>query len=237
MTPWRSVNVVLLIAFAFAAVYAIGRVLFDRPIESVVVEGHLSLAERAAVRTLLTDRLQSGLLSLDLVEVIASVRELSWPQSVAARRVWPSTLVVSVTKQEPVALWGDGRYLTSNGRIVRLAQTPGSLPQLDCARSTGVRALEIYQRLASTVEWTAEHLARVEENALGEWRVRLDSGVEIALGRAATPGELENRLQRYFAVVGALTTDRRAAVRYADARYTNGVALRFETPSMLATGH
>ena len=231
----------LVLAAVLGATLMLSRVALDRPVDAVRVEGVLTLAERAAVRTVLTDRLRSGLLSLDLDAVIDSVQALSWPQVVRVRRVWPSTLVVSVVKQEPVALWGDGRYLTSNGRVVKLADAPDNLPRLLCMHSTPAQALEVYQRLAQSAEWAGERMVRLDENSLGEWRAHLSAasanpGIAVMLG-AGGARVLQHRLHRFFTVRNGLPAERADALRYADVRYTNGVALRFEPASMLATGH
>ncbi len=231
MTALRATLVVVVLLLL---VLGMARLAFDQPVGSVRIEGHLTLAERAAVRTVLTDRLDTGLLGLDLQAVIGSVQALSWPQSVQARRVWPDTLVVSVVKQEPVALWSDGRYLTSNGRVVKIADAPEALPQLLCSISSPPQALAVYQRLARSAQWSAEGIERLEETPLGEWRARLHSGVDVMLG-AGAPQILQRRLQRFFALRGELPAARASAVRYADVRYNNGVALRFEPSSLLAT--
>lgn len=213
----------------------------NRPLSSVVVEGVLSTEERAAVQTALTPNLQTRLLSLDLAEVVAQVEALSWPQAVSVRRVWPDELVVGVVKQQVVAAWNDDRYLTSTGQIVTLAVAPGPLPKLRSVTTEPGDALELYQRLAALSKQQGSALVALNENAVGEWRITLRPALAVMLGEAETTNELVDRLHRFFVVRQRRPDSAERQLRYADARYANGVALRWndatdETQPLVATG-
>ena len=217
-------------------------VVVNRPLASVVVEGSLSSEERAAVQRVLTPTLQTRLLSLDLTGLVAQVKSLGWPQSVSVRRVWPDQVVVSVVKQQVVASWNDDRYLTSTGQIVKLVNAPKQLPKLRCAAADPQEALEIFQRLAALATRKGQQLVALNENSVGEWRVTLAPSLGVMLGQAELPSELALRLQRFFIVRQQRPDEPGRQLRSADARYANGIALRWddlteETQPLVATGH
>lgn len=216
--------------------------LVNRPLASVVVEGSLSVAEREAVQRVLTPSLQTRLLSLDLALLVEEVKSLSWPQMVSVRRMWPDQVLVSVVKQQVVAAWNDDRYLTSTGQIVSLVNAPGHLPKLRCAAADPQAALEIFQRLAALATRQGGQLVALNENSVGEWRVTLAPSLGVMLGKAALPSELTLRLQRFFVVRQQRPDEAGRRLRSADARYANGIALRWddlteETQPFVATGH
>lgn len=214
----------------------------NRPLASVVVEGSLTVEERAAVQEVLTPSLQVRLLSLDLAALVQQVESLSWPQMVSVRRVWPDQVVVSVVKQQVVAAWNDDRYLTSTGQIVSLVNAPRQLPKLRCVAADPQVALEIFQRLAALANRQGSQLVALNENGVGEWQVTLAPSLGVMLGKAALPSELSLRLQRFFIVRQQRPDEDGRRLRSADARYANGIALRWddlteETQPLVATGH
>ena len=86
------------------------------PVQIVRVSGDLSDAERAEVKEAVLHRLNGGLLGVRLDDVVADVTALSWTREVRARRVWPASVEVSVTKDPIAARWGAGGVLNSARR-------------------------------------------------------------------------------------------------------------------------
>lgn len=58
---------------------------------------------------------QGTLFTVNLKAVKEAVQELSWVQSASVERVWPDGLKVTVIKHNPVAIWEDGRLVSSEG--------------------------------------------------------------------------------------------------------------------------
>lgn len=195
----------------------------DLPVHTVRVEGALSAAEQEAIRQVLSENLDRGLLSLDLDVLAARVRGLSWPRTVRVRRLWPDGLAIHVDKESVVAAWGEGGYLNSAGKVVRLADGVGDVPALAAELSPPRRAMEVYQLLESKVKRCGLSIARLEENELGEWLVTFDGGLTVALGNEA----LAARLDRFLLTYRQALEPRRQEVAHVDARYDNGVAVRW----------
>lgn len=193
----------------------------DRPIRSVRVEGKLSAGEQQAIRDVVSDSLNQGVLSLDTVDLSERIRALSWPRSVLVRRVWPDALVIRVERESVVAAWGDGGYLTSAGKVVRLADGGRDVPHLVTSMAPPRRAMEVYQMLESRVKPAGFSIARLEENELGGWIMTFEDSITVALGSES----LSARLERFLLGYRRALHERHAEIAHVDARYDNGIAV------------
>jgi cell division protein FtsQ len=198
----------------------------DQPVRSVRVQGALTPAEQQAIRQVVSESLRTGLLSMDVGELTDRIHDLSWPRAVRVRRVWPDALEIQVEKESVVAAWGDGGYLTSAGKVVELADSELAVPTLFASLSTPREAMEMYQLLQSRVGREGLSLVALEENELGEWLLTFESGMTLALGNEA----LGERLGRFLLAYRRALAARQAEIVHVDARYGNGVAVRWAEP-------
>jgi len=199
----------------------------DQPVRVVRVEGTLSQAEQDAIRAVLSESLTDGVLSVDLDELTARIFGLSWPREVRVRRLWPDGVLVQVKREPLVATWGDDAFLTSAGKVVQL---PGlqedALPALSARLSTPLETMQAFLLLQEQLRASELVIAKLEENALGEWLVTLDNGISVALGNH----DLSKRLQRFLLLYRRVLAERVPEPAYVDARYENGLAVRLGEP-------
>lgn len=201
----------------------------NQPVGLVRVIGDLNAHERQAIREVVSPYLDQGLLRLRLDSIKSDLYRLSWPRTVSVRRLWPAGLSIHVDKQQALARWGAGGYLSSEGAVIPAAgEDLAGLPELDCKRSTPSEAMDLYRLLSEALEPTGARIARLSESSLGEWSAELDTGPRVVLGRE----RLVERMQRFSVVYARVLRDQLEAVGYADARYANGVAVRWEPPLM-----
>jgi cell division protein FtsQ len=212
----------------FALLVVLGGVLawveLNREIRSVRVDGELTVAEQLQIRRAVGGSLGAGLLGIDLATVKNDIHRLSWPRRVTVRRRWPAGLDIQVEKDHAVAVWGDEGFLTSDGRVMQFADTPAGLPGFLCARSRPLQAMEVFGLLRKTLEGTELEIATLRESELGEWEVELDTGMRVVLGRH----DLVERMRRFRLVHARVLQDALSTVVYVDARYANGIAVRWE---------
>ena len=106
------------------------------------------------------------------------------------------------------------------------------LPTIAAARANGPQAMEIFNRISSATAAEGLRLVALTENNAGDWSATFADGVQVMLGRTA----LRERTERFAAVYRAhlraeAQTRRNAtpegALARADARYANGVAVRW----------
>lgn len=212
------------IAFAFVLLL----VAIDGPVRLVTVKGDLSEDERSEVRAAVVAALEGSYFTMDLDAVVDGVLRLSWPHDVRVRRTFPAGVAVDVAKEVFVARWGGGGALNSEGEVIAARDVDESvLPLLDCALADGGRAMKVYQTLAGVLSSRDLRIATLRENAIGEWTVAFDRGLEVALGAE----DMLGRLERFLAVYDGALADRIGEVAGADARYSNGIAVTWREPA------
>ena len=108
---------------------------FDRPIDTIVIEGDLTPAEQVAMQVQIGDLDLPGILSLDLPGFEAQLQQMDWARRVDVRRRWPNKLVIYVYKS-PVAQWDDHTFLSADGDILQLPDQYDQLPKLSAQLSS-----------------------------------------------------------------------------------------------------
>lgn len=204
----------------------------DRPIANVRITGELTPGEQQQIKAAVLTGLDAGLLSVDLAGVRDRLRSLSWTRRVSVRRMWPPGLDIAVDKDVPVAVWGNGAHLTSNGRLMAIPDTPGTLPVFDCALASPRKAMELFRLLQESLPGAETRIAALRQTSLGEWEVELHGGVRLALGDR----DLAERITRFGVVYEQALKSRMEAVDYVDARYTNGLAVGWKEPLLAYEG-
>ena len=204
----------------------------DRPVRNVEVIGSLAPAEAAEVERRLNELKPRRLLSTDLGTLREHLLALPWPRLVQVRRVWPDTISIRIERQLVVAKWGGEGYLIAGGKLVGGLDRAVRVPLLDCEVASPQKALEVYRYLQDIASEDDLEISALAENALGEWRLELASGVRAQLGAEA----LRSRMRRFMQVHRHLAQVNAQPVRYLDLRYANGAAVRFYEPQLLAGG-
>ena len=80
--------------------------ILDKPIDTFVVEGDMTPAERERIQNALSDVGVEGILSTDLADFERTLESMGWARGVDIRRKWPNKLIVNIRKESPVAKWG-----------------------------------------------------------------------------------------------------------------------------------
>ena len=220
-----------LVSIGLFSAAVMGWLALDQPVRVVHVEGELSAAERREVKAQIAGSLDARLLTLDLVALRRRILELSWPRAVSLRKRWPDSLEVNVSKQTVVARWADGGYLTPGGEVVTTPDVAVEMPTFECELSEPKRAMEIYRLLQELASRAGLQVKGLSENTLGEWSVDLADGPELMLGAE----QLAERMHRFLLVYRLSLSKATAVPEYVDARYANGVAVRWQqTDALLA---
>lgn len=205
-------------------------VVLDVPVARLVVESELTPQERMEVEAHLSSEVLDGILSTSLVDIEKRLRALSWARDVQVRRVWPDSLIVNLERRSPVAVWGDGRYVSAAGDLLELADEHAGVPRFDVAVSSPQQAMEVYRLLDQSAGRMNLSIEQIQQNAQGGWQLTFTSGLSVALGAEF----LSERMKRFLQVYERVLTTSDRAVAYVDARYPSGVAVRYADQPQLA---
>lgn len=233
----RVMNAVAAALFALAglAVVVAGVVWAARhplwTLQGIVLRGDVEHQNAVTVRALVVPHLRGTFLTLDLAAARERFEALPWVREAVVERQFPNRLRVTLREHEPLAWWGEpggGRLVSVRGEVFEADPDDPAADHWSTLHGPAGEAeavVSMYRRLQPLVERLGRDIGRLELSGRGSWRLTLDSGAPIELGRG--DAEALARLQRF------VTTQAALRARYgprdivsADLRYPNGYALQ-----------
>jgi len=219
----RSYLTVLLVSgLVFALGYGFLN-LSNRPVKTIIIQGNLSIDESILLKNRFESEFQGRILDFDLFKIVNSVKEeVQWIHSINIDRDWPATLVLNVEKIAPIAKWSHGHYISWQGQVIRLESDRIGLPEFKVVLSSPTKSMEVFRDLTGKLKPYKLSILEISESSLGEWSIKLSNGLNIQLGH----DNLDKRLIKSLTVFNNLDLASQAHLRFIDARYIGGVALR-----------
>lgn len=219
----RSANVLFALAFLLAT-YGLIWYIVHQPtfaLKHVELAGDARHVTRAQVEAIVRNELKGTFFTLNLPQLRKAFEKLPWVREANLRRRWPDRLEVRVVEHVPLARWGNTALVNIQGEIFQAAYD-GKLPVFVGPVGTSKEITiqyEFFRRMLSTIDAKP---ALVQVTPRRAWRVKIDAGPTLELGRE----DVEARLGRYLEVhqrsVGAL----QRRIDHVDLRYANGFAVR-----------
>lgn len=223
----RVAGFTLVLTAALTVLAAASLVLYrylDAPLRVVAVDGHIRHLGRAEIEDLVSQYLDGGFLTLDMRALQRGLEAHPWIASVRARREWPNGLYLHLDEEAPVARWRADEFLNSRGEVLPgvSADDFANLPELIGSEGSEAEVMAAYRTAA---ERLARDDLRVERFARDDagLSLRLAGGAELILGRADT----DARLARFQVLWRKGLAARRDELARVDARYDNGIAVRW----------
>jgi len=208
---------------ALAATYLSAQVALSLPVTTLELSGTFQRLTPLQVEAAVAGALDRGFLGLDLRRIEQEVEALDWVDTAKLARKWPDTLAVSIVEQKAAARWGDSSLLSARGELFmndRRYQLP-ELPVLSGPPGSEHEVAERYLVLRDRLAAANLGLLGLAMDERGAWRIDLDGGQRIRLGKH----NVSARLDRFFAFVLPVLAGELDRVSYVDMRYTNGFAV------------
>ena len=193
------------------------------PVTEIELTHALGKTTRAEIESAARTHIRGNFFAVSPAEVRAGLEALPWVRRASVRRVWPDRLEVSLEEHVAFARWGSQGLVNTYGERFNGA-TDASLPVFFAPAGTELEMTQRYLRFAEAVMPLGARLDRVVLSERRAWQLRLDSGLQIMLGRDADGAEarLARFVELYPATLGRLARRH----EYVDLRYPNGFALR-----------
>lgn len=236
---------VLLLTFAALSVVATARWIARLPtfdIQGVSVVGQVSHNNALTLRANVAPRMSGTFFTVDLARVRAAFEAAPWVRRAVVHRQFPNRLQVVLQEHQAVAYWGgdgESRLINSYGEVFEANVGEiehDMLPRLNGPEGQGAEVLAMYRAVAPLFEQMELAVEHCELSGRGSWRVRLDTGAVIELGRGGED-DVVPRVHRFLKTLTQVTTryGRQAnAVESADLRHENGYAIRLRGVSTLS---
>jgi cell division protein FtsQ len=228
---------VLGVAFVVLCVTALTRgvsrlAIFD--IAGISVSGEMNHNNAVTVHANVAPRLSGTFFTVDLARVRAVFESLPWVRRAVVRRDFPNRLRVELQEHHPVAYWGsegEVRLINSYGEVFEANVgeiEQDNLPKLSGPDGQSAEVLAMYRTVAPLFEKVDLPVDQLEVSGGGSWRLQLDSGAAIEMGRGGVD-EVSARVNRFLKTLTQVTSRygrQTSAIESADLRHENGYAIR-----------
>lgn len=203
-------------------------------IRAIKVEGEVTRNSANTIRANAAPRLAGNFFTLDLQRSRAAFEAVPWVRRAVVHRVWPDRLRVQLEEHRPAALWGpaDGleRLVNSYGEVFEANVgdvEDDHLPRLegpgDSSAAPMLALLGRLQPVLAPLDGGA--IAQLTLSGRGSWRVALDGGAVIELGRGSDDEVLE-RTARFVRTLPQVIAQYQRPLLSADLRHPDGYAVR-----------
>jgi cell division protein FtsQ len=198
------------------------------PLHSVHLKGEFIHVTERELHEIVASSELAGFFSSDLESMTNRLRNMPWVELVAVRRVWPDALHITVLEQQAVAYWNDDALLNGSGQTFSPAREsyPHGLPRFNGPQGTEMQMLNHYLAMRAILQAKGRDIDELTLDARRAWRLKLDNGITLALGRT----DSQQRLQRFTRAYASLLNEKQETIRAVDLRYTNGFAVRWQAP-------
>lgn len=205
------------------------------PLQAIEIEGDFKKVDAAQIQAALSAEELGGLFSVDVDLVRQLTESIAWVEKVSVTRKWPDTLRLNVHEHQAVALWGEQALMNTQGAIfqVPVASYPQGLPHFSGPEGQQQAVLNVYGKMNQLLAPVGLQVRELSMDARRAWRVSLDNGMELLLGRA----ERERQLLRFVHVYPKILSAKAQRIRRVDLRYTNGFAVEWKTAQAEITQH
>lgn len=193
------------------------------PIRRVQIAGQFRHLTSAQLQEAVANTVSGGFFTVDVEAVMRAARTLAWVDAASVRRVWPDTLRLEVTEQTPLARWHAHDLLNRRGdRFTPPADTlPADLPEFQGPAGLEAAITASYYEMGKALAPAGLKIARLIQDERRSWRVLLDNGIELRLGR----DDAYPRLLRFVRLYPKVLATRATEIATIDLRYTNGFAV------------
>ncbi len=193
-------------------------------VQHVKMTGVWQHLNRQALSTVVEPYVHTALWHVDIYQLQHLLQESPWVASAHIQRVWPGTLVIHLTEKTPFAKWRERGLFTPYGKLFRPLDllTAQHLPLLWGPEGSATLVWQRYKQMARLLTPLHLEINKIELNNREAWKLRLNNGTLIQLGR----DKILARLQRLVLIYPKIMKHRNTDVNVIDLRYTNGLSIR-----------
>jgi len=194
-------------------------------IKAVQVQGNFNYLDKATLLPIISPFVKTNLFLLDKKSLEEEIEFNPWVYSASLTSLWPTTLVVKIEEQKPIAFWGAEAMVNEFGEVidVNLPTRRNTLPMLYSPFDKGREMVESYVEIRKWMKNFPVDIVEFTENTRGSWLLKLSNGMKIKVGRK----EHERRLRRFMVGYSNQLVRQVKKIDTVDLRYTNGFAVKW----------
>lgn len=168
--------------------------------------------------------------TVDLEATRAAFEKLPWVRKASVQRHWPDGLTLALEEHVAMARWrpvgtggGENALVNRQGEIFNAepAEAERTLPWFSGPDDSAPELLSRHAEFTTLLGGVGRHVDTLALSARLAWRVKLDDGTWLELGRDQERHPLNERMARFVAHYAAVRSHA-GSFRVADMRYPNG---------------
>lgn len=197
------------------------------PIRGIDINGELRQLHPDLIRSVSEPYAQRGFFMSDISGMQRELARDPWVRTVAVRRKWPDRIQVDIVEESAFARWGDQGFLSHNGEFFVLTDVTvlhDSLPLMSGPDNSHREVFDKYRYMAGVLAPLSIGVSELHLGARSDWRMRLDNGWQVRLGRE----HADHNLRRLVSVVFNVLAGRSQEVDMVDMRYEHGYAVSWK---------
>jgi cell division protein FtsQ len=190
-------------------------------------QGALLHVTQEQIAAVVHSQVNNDFLAIDLEEAGQAFRKLPWVRSASVRRQWPQGIEVTLEEHVAFARWGNAALVNRYGEVFNAASVDGQLPVFNGPIESAGEVLQQHITFSKLLLPLQQKISGITLSSRHAWRVHLDNGITLDLGR----DQIEERLRRYVLVYEQSVAQFDYPVTHIDLRYPGGFAVR--SPEMV----
>ncbi len=178
----------------------------------------------AQIENLVQNEVEGNFISVNLTAVREAFVKLPWVRDARINREWPHGLNVTLEEHQALAYWGSHALVNTHGEVFRVTADVDLPIFIGPNEASAHEVTQQYRRFNQILAPLRQHIAQVMLTQRYAWRIQLNTGTVLELGR----NEIEERLTRYVSVYNhsIARLNQQEPLAYVDLRYPNGFAIR-----------
>lgn len=184
--------------------------------------GELKHVTRDQIDGAIRGKVRGNFFTVDMEATRAAFRKLPWVCNASVRRIWPQSLEVVLEEHVALARWGSSALVNTHGEVFNAASDDEKLPVFEGPAESSHDMARQYIAFNKLLRPLQQNIEQINLSARRAWRVHLDNGSVLELGRE----QMETRLGRYVLVHDVSIANLNQQLSYVDLRYPNGFAVR-----------
>jgi cell division protein FtsQ len=205
-------------------------------LRNIEVKTPVAHVTETQIRLVAERQVRGTFFTVDLDSVRNSLEKLPWVREARVERRWPDTLVVSLVEHVPLARWNDNALVNEAGDVF-VAAVDIRLPRLIGPEDSSAEVVAAYRRHQAALAPLGMTIRELRLSPRRAWRMQLESGMQLALGREQTDARLARFVALYPRLFEAQPSASETAAQIAapataaapltvDLRYPDGFAVR-----------
>lgn len=214
------------VIYALSQFYGLPRFL---PLKEIHIQGiHAEHAEfthltREQVEQIVKHEVTGNFLSVDLIAVRDAFISLPWVRDARVERNWPLGLIIKLEEHQALAHWGSHALVNTYGEVFRVVLDEKMPVFTGPMEANSQEVAQRYRQFSEVLAPLQQSITAINLSSRHAWRVHLDTGTILELGRK----DIEKRLLRYVSVYNhsIVQLNQDEPLAYVDLRYPNGFAV------------